>query len=237
MLKIGLPFWKIGDNSFGATLNYITFAERYGEIVPLMPDSEIRKDLDLLIIPGGADVDTSRYNQRPDYYTQKPDIYKEHFDRNHLPKYIELGTPIFGVCRGLQTVAVELGAELIQNMWHETNNMQDPKDSGYALVHKIKVKDLGKIGETPVNEYLQGQLLGVNSRHHQVVDPDTLEDTLLSVIAWHEKKEYHIEALAHLTLPIVLVQFHPEDINDMDTVMWVDSMIEKIMITKKSILS
>ena len=30
---IGLPFWRVGDNSFGSTINYIAFAEQYGEIV------------------------------------------------------------------------------------------------------------------------------------------------------------------------------------------------------------
>ena len=100
--KIGIPGWKIGDNAFGVTTSYMTFVAQYGEPVILLPESEIRKDLDLLILPGGLDIDASRYGQIPGYLNTKTDLFKEYFDKEHLPEYIEMKTPIFGICRGHQ---------------------------------------------------------------------------------------------------------------------------------------
>ena len=95
--KIGLPFWKTGDNSIGATLAYITFAEQFGEVIPLMTQHTIRTDLDLLILPGGPDISPMMYDEMPGYNTSKPDLQKDYFDKIYLPQYIGAKVPIFGI--------------------------------------------------------------------------------------------------------------------------------------------
>lgn len=97
MRKIGVPLWKVGDSSFGSTWSYLQFASRYGEVIPLMPKHTVREDLDLLILPGGADVDPLRYGQIPNFFTGKPDAFKEYFDKAYLQQYIDAGVPIFGI--------------------------------------------------------------------------------------------------------------------------------------------
>jgi len=102
-MTIGIPGWLVGPNSFGVGINYMEFAkESLGgeDIRILLPDSPIWTDLDLLMLTGGADVNPSRYNEPPGFYTDKPDILKEYFDVHVLPQYIEQRTPIFGICRG-----------------------------------------------------------------------------------------------------------------------------------------
>jgi len=234
---IGLPVWKLGENSAGSTLSYILFAERFGEVVLLMPNSSIRKDLDLLILPGGPDIDPARYGAYPDMYTQKPDIQKEYFDRVMLPKYIELGTPVLGICRGHQSIAVALSGKLIQHMNHETNKPEDP----YKCVHKIKIDNLAfptwprfAYGEDNNDVIPHSLLLEVNSRHHQTVKENSLPDNLL-VIARHEK-DNHVEMIAHTELPILGIQAHPEDIYNPDTSTFVENLIWYLINERKSIL-
>ena len=101
-MTIGIPGWLTGPNSFGVTISYLEFIREIGatDIRVLHPDSPIFKDLDLLILPGGPDINPVRYNAQPSLYTDKPDPIREWFDVRKLPKYIELNIPIFGICRG-----------------------------------------------------------------------------------------------------------------------------------------
>lgn len=225
--KIGIAISKVGENSVGLTLSYLEFAAQYGEPILLLPDSSFRDDLDLLILPGGLDVDTSRYGQRPSYFTGKPDIYKEYFDRMVLPQYIENETPIFAICRGEQSIAVHFGAKLIQHMDHETNKPEDP----YKCVHQVR---LDPIQFWNWREFSNEMSLEVNSRHHQAVDPRGLPEEL--IILGRHLGDGTIELLAHNSLPIVAIQFHAEDISNYNTNMFVDNIINRLIETRKSIL-
>jgi len=226
--KIGICAWKTGENSVGVTLSYILFAEQFGEVIMLMPNHEFRPDLDLLLLPGGVDCDPRTYGEKPSFMTQKPDIQKEYFDRVHLPKYINNQTPIYGICRGQQSVAIALGGKLIQHMYHETNKPDDPSKA----VHKIS------IDTTNFPNYRDfcdnNVVMEVNSRHHQAVREKSLPDDLV-VIARHNK-DNHVEALAHRTLPIVTVQFHSEDLYEPEPFDFAYRTIMHLINTRTSIL-
>lgn len=223
--KIGIPLTLIGDK-LGITLPYVNLAQDLeGTFIPLTIDAPIRTDLDLLILPGGSDINPERYGSSPGWFTQKPDLFKEYFELHHLPLYIEHNIPILGICRGHQAIAVHYGAKLIQHMYHETNDVE--RDGGTKLVHGIQTAKLN-------NQFLTGKKLKVNSRHHQVIEPTTLPKEL-QIIATHEKKQYHVEAIAHTEKPIIGIQYHIEDIYDDDTINWTYAMINYIMYMKKSI--
>ena len=225
--KIGIALWKIGENSFGSTLSYLTYMDRFGEVIPLMPKHSIRKDLDLLVLPGGPDVDPLRYGEAPDFFTSKPDTFKEYFDVTYLPKYIEAGVPVMGICRGMQSLAVSFSGKLIQDMSHETNKENDP----YAVVHEIQFEEESfecKIG-VPANN-----VMSVNSRHHQAVSRRYLPECF-AVMASH-KTDNTIEMIAHRTMPIVGVQWHPEDVFDRKSFEYTASIVRYLINEKKSLL-
>jgi putative glutamine amidotransferase len=232
--KIGIPISKLGENSVGLTLSYLEYASQFGEPILLLPNSSFRPDLDLLLLTGGADIAVDRYSEFPSYFTGKPDIHKEYFDLNILPAYIESQIPILAICRGHQSIAVHFGSKLIQHMSHETNKPEDP----YKTMHNIKINaiDFWNFSEfAPVLQNRQPQrVYGVNSRHHQAIDPRFLGEGL-SVLATHEK-DNAIELMAHNTLPIIGCQFHAEDLMDYDTIVLMENMINRIMRTKKSVL-
>lgn len=205
--KIGIVGWKTGENSFGATLPYLTFFNQYGHVRVLSIDQEV-EDLDLLVLPGGLDIDPKRYGQAPELYTGNPNIILEHFDTVTLPKYMEKGIPIVGICRGFQTINVVMGGTLNQDIFHDTS----VKSRG-ELVHKLRIEERFK-QELHINKN------EVNSLHHQSVD--RLGENLYP-IAWAEDNT--VEVIGHFTYPMYAFQYHPEEIYDRLS----NSLIQKLL--------
>lgn len=194
---IGIPAWKVGESSVGVTTPYIKYICRFGTPRIIMPEESVIDNLDLLLLPGGSDIDPLRYKAIPGYDNTKPDSMKEYFDIVMLPQYIEAGIPIFGICRGMQSICVHFGAALVQNMYHETSLERTEE------VHEIEMR-----AEIAIKNKIK-----VNSLHHQCVSSiDFPED--LEVIGIYKGKSHKacIEVIRHRTLPIYGVQYHPEEL-------------------------
>lgn len=207
--KIGICGWSTGENSFGVTKPYMEYFSKFGQVEILTPQKGIRTDLDLVVLPGGADTPSWRYGQTPGYFNSNPDIYKEYFIETNLDQYISNGTPIFGICLGLQALAVKFGSKLTQNMYHPYS---EPREE---LVHKILIpaKDSeGNLLYYESTDTLQTKKSTkeekVNSMHHQAVRWNEI-GTDLEILYVDEDGEF-VEALKHKTLPICAVQWHPE---------------------------
>jgi gamma-glutamyl-gamma-aminobutyrate hydrolase PuuD len=204
---IGIPAYKMGDNSFGIPLTYLDYFEGFGYVRILSMSEPIDERLDLLVIPGGADVATMRYNAIPSYWASKPDPFKEFFDTRILPQYIKIGTPVFGICRGIQSIAVLFKARLIQHMYHETND-----DDRADTVHEIELVESDFRDQ--FRKANHGKI-GVNSMHHQCVSENNFPDCL-EILGRYSGGKFKtsscIEVLRHRELPIYAVQYHPEEL-------------------------
>lgn len=218
MKKIGIPAWSVGENSFGVTKPYLNLIECSKAIpVILYPGANMDPSIDLLILPGGADVDPARYNEVPRIFTGNPNVHLEYFDLNFLSKYIEAGVPIFGICRGHQTLNVHFGGKLVQNLLHHEYSSER---TDYA--HKVK-----PTANMPDNIYYN-----VNSMHHQAVAavaPGFIP--LLTHESFKAKKEdlaysdHTIEAMIHKDGKIVSVQWHPEEIFDAFSLKMIEDLL------------
>lgn len=202
---IGIFGWKTGDNSYGCGISYMQYLSSYGIVKILTVEEPIDERIDLIVVPGGADVDPARYGAVPHLYTSKPDPIREYFDTVILPEYIKLGISVYGICRGCQSIAVLFGAQLIQHMYHETNET-DRSDTthGLYLLDTTFKQEFNKV---------HTKALKVNSMHHQCVSSIDFPDELEILGVYTGKSKYSsIEVIRHKTLPVYAVQYHPEEL-------------------------
>jgi len=230
MKRIGIVAWKVGENSFGVTIPYLEYLQRFGSPEFILPWQPIDETLDLVVLSGGPDVDPLRYGEFPGLYTSRSDPHKEYFDKVLLPLYIDAGVPIFGICRGMQSLAIHFGGRLHQNMYHETSH----PDKRFEKVHNLQINEriamkLGIISKTKNSKKYE-----VNSLHHQILDVKTIPDSLKVIATYPACPWGGIEAIAHRELPIAGVQYHPEELC-IDS--FSDNIIQYLLHNKKSLLT
>lgn len=188
-------------NMVGVGSPYVKFFSKFGHVVLVNATTKyIDKSIDMLVIPGGPDVNPMRYNEIPGYHTGRSNIFSEWFDTFMLPKYIENGTKIFGICRGLQTLAAHVGGTLIQHANYKDSTWRSELVDDVVFRYKEDKKDI-------VKKY------PINNMHHQSVNPVTLPDQ--HIIVCVSEKEKNVEAVQFQGLGTTVwgVQWHPEEIN------------------------
>lgn len=205
MSKIGIVGWKTSSDSFGASLPYLNYFSKFGKVKIIMPGDDIDLSLDLLVLPGGMDLNPSSYGEIPGFFTGNTDVFKQHFYDNYLEEYIKAEIPIFGICLGMQQLNCYFGGKLKQNMVYKpySTNRED-------LVEELIVyKDALAMLDSAMKKYnIVGGNKKVNSLHHQCVGTLSKDFTIVA-----ESKVYrNIEAIIHNSLPIAAVQWHPEEL-------------------------
>lgn len=218
--KIGvITTFKQKNGSLGLNHYYYKFLNQLGEIILLTHENEIREDLDLLVLTGGADVNPARYGAIPELDIDRSDIYKEYFDEHKLPGYIKAGVPVFGICRGHQSLAVLNGMSL-----HQLNGHENSKGYYYDNHSELAM-------QTPESkENSLGKLLGeglktnfeINSLHHQSVTHKSATENnnvIISVVGKDQRdfdfpEKGGVEALIYKNIHAITVQWHPELIYD-----------------------
>ena len=141
-------------------------------------------------------------------------MFKERFDHVLLPKYVAAKVPIFGICRGHQTLAVYFGGKLIQDMQevglqHASNGEDRTKRVHGLRLNKTSVSLIPGVSAAAFH---------VNSIHHQAIDSNNLPKIgSILAVQYEAKPETFgtIEAMTYLPeYPAHTVQWHPEDIRD-----------------------
>ncbi len=149
---VGIPGWKLGENSFGAGINHLEFIQSMGAIPRIIfPQEEFLPELDMIYLAGGGDLSADLYGDFPRMRNTQADTFKEYFFRERLKPYIDNKIPVFGVCLGMQMLNVYFGGTLNQNL------MFHPQSADrWETAHTVY--------------WLQAQKeFEVNSHHHQGV--------------------------------------------------------------------
>ncbi|WP_338472929.1 gamma-glutamyl-gamma-aminobutyrate hydrolase family protein [Niallia sp. XMNu-256] len=185
-------------------------------------DPEIITRLDMLLIPGGPDINPAIYGQELHPETQY-DPLRDVFEKKAIEIAIEKKIPLLGVCRGFQMINAALGGTLTQHLPEWSTDVQHRPEVGPQL-HSHTVTMEGWL------KGLFGNEMKVNSWHHQGIDILAPE---LEALAW--SSEGLIEAYQstdHLS-PIFAVQWHPELLQDKESLLLVSRFLEQTLFNKK----
>lgn len=232
MQRIGIVGWKTGENSFGATLPYLNYLGAFGQVEILTPrGTESIPDVDLIIMPGGADVSPNLYGEVPAFTTSNPDVFKEHFLVANLGKIIEAGIPVFGICLGMQQLNVHFGGTLIQHKDMDYSKSRDEQIEDLELenVDFFNSKFYDNLPQKFKNVFFPlkaKQAAKVNSLHHQCVTKKGLAPDLVPLFT--SKKWTNVEMFAHRDLPIAGVQWHPEEF---DYQSYINTFVNQIILS------
>lgn len=205
MKKIGITMryiYEDGTQKHFINNDYLKYVE--GKFIPIaLPiDKNIDELLELcdcFLITGGDDMDSSWYNQERHPKTCNVEIEMDILDKTVIEYAVETKKPLFGICRGLQSLNVFLGGSLIQDI---------PNDTHKNLKDNVTIELTGE-GRYLKKIYSNESL--INSYHHQGIAK--LSDDLIPCIVSNGL----IEAVEHKTLPIYAVQWHPEKLSDIES--------------------
>lgn len=128
------------------------------KVVAVDSPREILDTNSYLVVWGGSDINPALYHH-PQSKTTSPGGRRDIVEWALMNRAKELGIPIIGICRGAQMLCALAGGFLIQDV------------GGHHGHHNIRTKD--------------GEILGVNSIHHQMMcwNPEEMTDQP-ELLAW-----------------------------------------------------
>ena len=198
---------QIGKPSVSVALAYSDAVEKAGGLPVIVPPTE---NSDMLaeqagrvqgfLFPGGNDLDPSFYNETPTKELGRVDNSLDRFQMAVLDLAMARKQPVLAICRGCQLVNVALGGSLYQDLGAQFGSP--------VLEHMRSDADTEHPADLAPGSRLHalfGPRIQVNSRHHQAIK-DLGRDLVITARA----PDGVIEAAEHRTLPMDLVQWHPE---------------------------
>ncbi|MFF9196280.1 gamma-glutamyl-gamma-aminobutyrate hydrolase family protein [Streptomyces sp. NPDC014779] len=101
---------------------YPRLVQAAGGLAALLPPdepaaaAEAVARLDGLVVAGGADVEPARYGAEADPRTGPPARDRDSWELALIDAALAAGTPLLGICRGMQLLNVALGGTLVQHL-------------------------------------------------------------------------------------------------------------------------
>jgi putative glutamine amidotransferase len=151
---------------------YVTKIERAGAIAVLIPprvDADARMAaaviarLDGLMLAGGVDVEPGRYAARPHPSVQEARPGRDAFELALAEVSDQLDTPVLGVCRGMQVMAVAAGGTLEQHLPDVVGHDEHSPAPGVYGSHSVRTVQGTRLSA------LLGREVVIPSYHHQCV--------------------------------------------------------------------
>ena len=175
-------------------------------LIPIINSEEdmlkIIDTLDGIILSGGFDVNPIYYGEEPTKYVGFTYTPRDLCELFIVKAAIEKDMPILGISRGQQVITVAFGGQLYQDI--------SENEAAYINhVQRAGITDIGHyINITPgtkLNKIFDTDRMLVNSFHHQAVKT-VPKNFIISAYS----ADGIIEAIEHVSKPIMAVQWHPE---------------------------
>ena len=164
--------------------------------------------LDLLLLPGGEDVDPARYGERPSPRLGRVNAVRDAFEEQLFRAAVRHEVPLYGTCRGLQHLNVLFGGTLHQDLPSELGERYTVEHRTGPSARAAQVDRRHQIAVLPGSRLAAAcgaRAAWVNSLHHQAVKGLAPG---LEVTAW--TPDGVVEAVECAWYPAAGVQFHPE---------------------------
>lgn len=174
--------------------NYLDALIQLGADPLICLDPEKAAGCDALLLPGGGDIDPALFGEADQGCRNVNGV----LDRQQLAilsLFVRAGKPVLGICKGMQIINVFFGGTIIQDL----PTARDHQYNGQDQAHRVHTSP-GSLLYT-----LYGADFVVNSAHHQGIG---LPGKELCVV--QRAPDHVVEAVAHSSLPILGVQWHPE---------------------------
>lgn len=159
-----------------------------GQFETVYHPSQLTNPDSILVLHGGEDISPSLYGQKPSKRTGASDELSARDLSEVLlaRRAIELGIPIYGICRGAQLACAIAGGSLIQHV-----------DNHVGHRHDVVTKD--------------GELYSSTTCHHQMMNPFKIPHELIAWSAPSLSGRYIIEKEKEIEMPVEPeVVFFPE---------------------------
>jgi len=126
------------------------------------------RELDGLVLQGGADVSPRSYGKQPLRADWAGDIVRDHYEMELLHEFMAQGKPVLGICRGAQLMNVALGGTLFQDIATQCPQAIRHVDADLYddLHHEVRFE----AGSRLAGLYDGLERARVTSIHHQAVD-------------------------------------------------------------------
>ncbi|MFO7691122.1 MAG: gamma-glutamyl-gamma-aminobutyrate hydrolase family protein [Cryobacterium sp.] len=156
---------------------------------------------DAIVILGGEDITPRFYGAESGYEGETAHFASADAGQIALvQRAAENGTPLLGICRGLQIINVALGGTLEQ---HIDDGIH--KNVGVPIDEILSTHPVSLTATSTLARSLGGTRISVQSAHHQ-----TVARLGSGLVAAAHAPDGLVEALEHRTAPITGVQWHPE---------------------------
>lgn len=148
---------------------------------------------DGLVLPGGGDIDPRLFGQLPGG-TRFFDPELDRLQLAILNAFVLDKKPVLGICKGMQLINIHFGGDMVQHLAESEAHEYRGGDQFHATTARE-----GFLKE------IYGESFVVNSAHHQGVDRPGQ-----GIMYVQFASDKVVEALNHVHLPILGVQWHPE---------------------------
>ena len=138
------------------------FLDVAGDADALMAGAVLSR-LDGLMLAGGVDVEPHRYGAQPHPSVQEARPDRDAFELALAQATRELDTPVLGVCRGMQVMAVAAGGTLEQHLPDLVGHQEHSPAPGVYGSHLVRT-----VAGTTMSALLGRQVV-IPSYHHQSV--------------------------------------------------------------------
>lgn len=159
-----------------ADLDYVAGVEQAGGVPVVLPPlpgdpraaaRAMVEGIDGLLLSGGSDLHPEAYGEEPHPALAETIPERDAFELEMFALALDLGLPVFGICRGMQLMNVALGGALYQDLPSQLGNGEvdhsqaEPK---WVPRHGVEIEPGSGIAGFCGTGYMK-----VNSYHHQAV--------------------------------------------------------------------